>query len=99
MWTVSSPYDTVFEHATNNSCAVGLAMLNDEPVVVDIIDANSALDSDANFTGEKKRVAKVIVVESMSVRLIDKYRSYCRRSVPLKPAQSTASGSTTLTTQ
>lgn len=96
---VGSPYGTTFEHATNNFCAVGLAMLNDTPVMVDILDAKSALDSDANFTGEKKSVAKVTVVENILVRLTDKHRSYCRRSVPLKPAQSTASGSTTLITQ
>ncbi|KAI4748486.1 hypothetical protein E4T50_01234 [Aureobasidium sp. EXF-12298] len=39
---------------------VGLAMLNDTPVMVDILDAKSALDSDANFTGEKKRISKLL---------------------------------------
>ncbi|KAI4850316.1 hypothetical protein E4T44_02818 [Aureobasidium sp. EXF-8845] len=34
---------------------IGLAMLNGEPVTVDILDVKSALDSDANFTGVKKR--------------------------------------------
>ncbi|KAH0292679.1 hypothetical protein M436DRAFT_49609 [Aureobasidium namibiae CBS 147.97] len=39
---------------------VGLAMLDDTPVMVDILDAKSAVDGDANFTGEKKRVSKLL---------------------------------------
>ncbi|KAI4850148.1 hypothetical protein E4T44_02917 [Aureobasidium sp. EXF-8845] len=39
---------------------IGLAMLNGEPVTVDILDAKSALDNDANFTGIKKRVTKLL---------------------------------------
>lgn len=81
----------VSEHATNEFCAVGLAMLNDIPVMVDVIDAKSALDTDANFTGEKKRITQVITVEAIPVLRADKHRSYCHQSVPLKPALSIAS--------
>lgn len=83
---VNGPCNIILEHATNEFCAVGLAMLNDTPVMVDIIDAKSALDSDADFTGEKKRITKVITVEAIPIRLADIHRSYYRQSVPLKPA-------------
>lgn len=96
---VGKPCATLVEQPTNKLCAVGLAMLNDMPVMVDILDAKSALDSDANFTGERKRIFKVIVVEFIPVRFADKHRSYCHQSVQLKPVQSIASGSTTLITR
>lgn len=34
-------------------------MANRIPVVVDILDAESALDSEASFTGEKKLISEV----------------------------------------
>ncbi|KAG9525473.1 hypothetical protein KCU93_g5856, partial [Aureobasidium melanogenum] len=39
---------------------VGLAMANRIPVVVDILDAESALDSEASFTGEKKLISELL---------------------------------------
>jgi hypothetical protein len=74
-------------------------MLNGEPVLVDLLDAKSALDSDANFTGVKKRVSKVAAFEVYITQFADECCSYCHRSVPRKPAQSIVSGSTTLTMQ
>jgi hypothetical protein len=99
MWIVSSSYTRLHGQTTDGDCIVGLAMLNGEPVTVDILDAKSALDSDANFTGGKKRVTKVFVFQSISYRFADQCCSYFHRSVPCKPAQYIASGSTTLTTQ
>ena len=96
---VRSPCATSLEHTTDRVCVVGLAMLTDTPVMVDILDAKSAVDSDANFTGEKKRVSKVNVVKSIPFPLADGYHSYCHRLVPLKPVQFIASDSITLTTQ
>ncbi|KAI5250559.1 hypothetical protein E4T42_04974 [Aureobasidium subglaciale] len=39
---------------------VGLAMLDNIPVAVNILDAKSALDSDADFTGEQKHISKLL---------------------------------------
>ena len=61
---VRSPCATFSERTTDKFRAVGLAMLDYTPVMVDILDSGSALDSDANFTGQKRRVAKVNAVES-----------------------------------
>ena len=66
MWIVSSSCTKLHGQTTDGNYVVGLAMLNGEPVTVDILDAKSALDSDANFTGVKKRVSKVCVPMSMS---------------------------------
>jgi hypothetical protein len=98
-WIVSSFCTELYGQTTDGNCVVGLAMLNGKPVTVDILDVKSALDSDANFTGVKKRVIKVFVFQSISYRFADECCSYCHRSAPCKPAQSIASGSTTLTTQ
>jgi len=60
MWIVSSSCTELHGQTTDGNYVVGLAMLNGEPVIVDILDAKSALESDANFTGVKKRVSKLL---------------------------------------
>ncbi|KAI5244430.1 hypothetical protein E4T43_03736 [Aureobasidium subglaciale] len=44
----------------NEDLDVGLAMLDNIPVVVNLLDAKSALDSDADFTGEQKHISKLL---------------------------------------
>jgi hypothetical protein len=67
-------------------------MSNGTPVIVDVLDAKSALDSDANFTGVKKRISKVTVFDFMAFQFADERYSYYRRSVLRKPVQSIVLG-------
>jgi hypothetical protein len=90
---VGKPCATLVGQTTDRLCAVGLAMLNDTPVMVDTLDAKSALDGDANFTGEKKRISKVLVVDLVPLRLLMNITAtvtdqcYSSRRNPLHRAQ------------
>ncbi|THY59785.1 hypothetical protein D6C97_03953 [Aureobasidium pullulans] len=53
----------------NDDLDVGLAMLNKVPVMVNVLDVQSSLDSDASFTGEKRQILEKKLAQSSVIGL------------------------------